>query len=68
MTLASMRAILGDNNPPDGVIDPAVGEKAATQAPYLLWDTGVDGKFGLTPKGTTDDVTNFEIAPGLFKN
>jgi prepilin-type N-terminal cleavage/methylation domain-containing protein len=67
LAVASMRAILGDANA-DGVIDTAAGEKAMTQAPYLLWDVGVDGKFGLTPKGYTDDVTNFDIPVGLFKN
>jgi prepilin-type N-terminal cleavage/methylation domain-containing protein len=66
LPVSAMKTILGDKNG-DGAIDN--GENAVTQAPYLLWSAGVDGIYGFAPnKDTTDDVTNFEIPPGLFKN
>jgi type II secretory pathway pseudopilin PulG len=64
----AINVILGDTNS-DGVIDPATGEKAATQQPYLLWTPGADGMYGLDSKNpkTTDDVVNFDIPSDLVR-
>ena len=70
--LHRMRAMLGDHDN-SGVIETAQGEKVVTEAPYLLWAAGTDGKFGpdadmMAPEAILDvkdadrcdDVTNFK--------
>ena len=70
--LHRMRAMLGDHDG-DGIIETAAGEKINTEAPYLLWAAGTDGKFGpdadmMAPEAILDvkdadrcdDVTNFK--------
>ena len=70
--LHRMRAMLGDHNN-SGRIETANGEKIVTEAPYLLWAAGTDGKFGpdadmIAPDNILDvkdadrcdDVTSFK--------
>jgi type II secretory pathway pseudopilin PulG len=69
--LQRIRAMLGDYDN-DGLIETNLGEKIVTEAPFLLWAAGTDGKFGpdadmTAPDNTLDvkdadrcdDVTNF---------
>ncbi len=69
--LKRIRAYLGDYDG-DGLIETNVGEKIITEAPYLLWAAGPDGRFGpdadaAPPVAMTsadidrcDDVVNFK--------
>lgn len=70
--LHRIRAMLGDYDG-DGRIETSQGEKVVTEAPYLLWAAGTDGKFGPDADAAKeanildvhdvdkcDDVTNFK--------
>ena len=70
ITIQHMEYLLGDGSmtqgvAPNGMIDGK--DVPAYTGPFILWGAGIDGVFGLDPRGKTDDVTNFTISPEYLR-